>query len=359
MISVEKNSFIHVLHHYSDSSIEEAKEILSLKESYPYSQILHALSARLAKDHGFSTQQAELQMAAVYAADRGVLKDVMTRESIVLQYPAKVQEPTTVSTWTSRTASIPVSTSTQAPSRSVSTSTESLAEEVMHDLERLTELRQNFEMMFEHPVAAVASIPEPEEEPVSEIAEEVQHKDTAKSRKERIKEVARAMQAKTDHESHESEEQTKSRKARIVELAKAMQSQTAEQDGEAEVPKTRTRKKKHDDSGEELIDEIVSSKEELTPEGDKQKEQLEIIEQFIKTQPTITSAKEKVLPPPSGDLSTIKTGEFGDNVVSETLVEILIKQGKKDKAIEVLKKLIWKFPQKKAYFAAQIEDLRK
>ena len=37
----------------------------------------------------------------------------------------------------------------------------------------------------------------------------------------------------------------------------------------------------------------------------------------------------------------------------------IIKQGKKDKAIEVLKKLIWKFPQKKAYFAAQIEDLKK
>jgi predicted Zn-dependent protease len=55
----------------------------------------------------------------------------------------------------------------------------------------------------------------------------------------------------------------------------------------------------------------------------------------------------------------IKSGEFGDHIVSETLVEILIKQGKKDKAIEVLKKLIWKYPQKKAYFASQIEELKK
>ena len=55
----------------------------------------------------------------------------------------------------------------------------------------------------------------------------------------------------------------------------------------------------------------------------------------------------------------IKSGEFGDNIVSETLVEILIKQGKKDRAIEVLKKLIWKYPQKTAYFASQIEDLKK
>ena len=50
---------------------------------------------------------------------------------------------------------------------------------------------------------------------------------------------------------------------------------------------------------------------------------------------------------------------YSDNIVSETLVEILLKQGKKEKAVEVLKKLIWKFPQKKAYFAARIEELKK
>jgi hypothetical protein len=41
------------------------------------------------------------------------------------------------------------------------------------------------------------------------------------------------------------------------------------------------------------------------------------------------------------------------------LVELLLKQGKKEKAVEMLKKLIWKFPQKKAYFAARIQELKK
>ena len=109
----------------------------------------------------------------------------------------------------------------------------------------------------------------------------------------------------------------------------------------------------------EIIDEIVLSKSKIEPANEKQKEQLEIIDQFIKTQPSISAAKEKPPHVPDGDLSTIKTGEFGDNIVSETLVELLLKQGKKDKAIEVLKKLIWKFPQKKSYFAAQIEELKK
>ena len=86
---------------------------------------------------------------------------------------------------------------------------------------------------------------------------------------------------------------------------------------------------------------------------------MEIIDHFIKAQPSISNAKDKPINIPGGDLATIKTGEFGDNIVSETLVELLLKQGKKDKAVEVLKKLIWKFPQKKAYFAAQIEELKK
>jgi len=106
-----------------------------------------------------------------------------------------------------------------------------------------------------------------------------------------------------------------------------------------------------------LIEEIKSTKKKVTPEGPKQKEQIEIIENFIKTQPSITKNKLATPPPSSNDLAESSL-VYSDNIISETLVEILLKQGKKDKAIEVLKKLIWKFPQKKAYFAAQIEELK-
>ena len=112
-------------------------------------------------------------------------------------------------------------------------------------------------------------------------------------------------------------------------------------------------------NSEELIKEIKTTKKKIKPEGAKQKEQFEIIDQFIKTQPTISNTKAKTpLPPSTADL-TENTQAFGDHIISETLVDILLKQGKKEKALEVLKKLIWKFPQKKAYFAAQIEELKK
>jgi hypothetical protein len=106
----------------------------------------------------------------------------------------------------------------------------------------------------------------------------------------------------------------------------------------------------------EVIESVKPSKQKVKAEDTKQKEQVEIIDEFIKAQPSITPAKQAELK--NEDLSD-KYDVYGENIVSETLVEILLKQGKKEKAIEMLKKLIWKFPQKKTYFAAQIEELKK
>jgi tetratricopeptide (TPR) repeat protein len=107
---------------------------------------------------------------------------------------------------------------------------------------------------------------------------------------------------------------------------------------------------------DELIQEIKSTKKKIKPESDKQKEQIEIIDQFIKAKPSVPKPTKSSVN--SEDLAET-SANFNENIVSETLVEILLKQGKKEKAIEALKKLIWKFPQKKAYFAARIEELKK
>ena len=322
---MEKENFIDVLKHYSECSEEQALSVLSLKESYPYSQLLHALAARVSKDHEFINHQKELQLAAVHAADRSVLKDVMTLDNLVATRPTTTDKPDV-----KNVAFVsPSVVSKSAVVAAVSDGPENVADQVMTDLEKLHQLRHNFEQMFVDPEQAAKSRPvTPEKkEPVVE---------------------------KAVGNSSSPRESLKSRKERIVELAKAM----AAAKDEAPLEDSKPKVKKKDVPSENLIDEIATKKHALEPENEKQKEQLKIIEKFIKTQPSISNPKDKGAPTPPIDLSSIKTGEFNDNVVSETLVEILIKQGKKDKAIEVLKKLIWKFPQKKAYFAAQIEKLK-
>lgn len=124
-----------------------------------------------------------------------------------------------------------------------------------------------------------------------------------------------------------------------------------------ENPQRKALKKKE---GQEVNSELLLSRIEAyrgkSKKTIKNKKQIEIIDRFIKRQPTIvrkpTSGKADV------DLSQ-KSVELTQEVVSTTLADLLVSQGKKERAIEVLKKLIWKFPQKKAIFAARIEELKK
>lgn len=293
---METPDFLNVLKHFCGTTSEDAENVLTLKEAFPFSQVLHTLSARVSKDHGFTNSQRELQLAAVYAADRSVLKDIMERETSFND----AADPNEIAVKTG----------------------EEFSQNLIHELERLHKLRENFELLFADGSATSYQSPI----------------------------VADITNNEDQDNGSASEESQKSKKERIIELAKAA---SVHQTG-VEPPRTRRRRK---DAVDVLIDQIVTTNEELSPESETQKEQIEMIDQFIRVQPTISGTKDKQAVPE--DLSTIRSGEFGDAIISETLVEILLKQGKKEKAVEVLKKLIWKFPQKKAYFASQIEELRK
>ncbi len=272
---MDKKQLTDFLNHYTASSTQEATEVISLCDQYPYSQLLHALAARVSKDHDLQNQQDILQSAAVYSTDRSVLKQIMSEARLHVTHVEKVKTVTTVSA----ISSIAIS----AEKDSID-----YAEAVLIDLKRLHELKHNFEEMVTAFENGIPEVPE--------------------------KKVVR---------------KTVGRPKKVVEA-----------------------------KSDPLIEEIKSTKQKLAPENEKTKEQIEIIDLFIKAQPSIT-AKPRSEMTNAGDLTEVKNGEFADNVISETLVEILIRQGKKEKAIEVLKKLIWKFPQKKTYFAAQIEDLKK
>lgn len=288
--------FINILHHFSGSSVEDAEAVVKLKNAYPFSQLLHALSARVSQDHGFANSKSELQLAAVYAADRGVLKEIME-----LEFNSGADSLETLQDHHHQITS--------------TSKNDDVAEQILFDLERLHQLKHNFEMMFV----------DGHSEPVL-VEEQTDEVSSSRTKKERIRDLAKSYIPVTPT-SAPGEETTR--------------------------PGRRLKKKEHVDA---LINDL-EQKEELTPESEMHKEQLQIIDHFIKIQPSIVNLKDKESR--QNDFDTIKTGEFGDNIISETLVEILLKQGKKEKAVEVLKKLIWKFPQKKAYFAAQIEELRK
>ncbi len=329
-LKVDKKDFNRLLQTPQACTSVEAQVLLSLKDDYPFSQMLHALSARVSKDQGFSNQKDELQLAAVYASDRNVLKEIVTGDFKPVTRQTKTPiEKTEVKIATTKTRNT-IDPSTYLDS--------GVAEEVVSDLEKLNQSRHNFEALFNasgkmiaQPEVRVYSTPTPEvveDKPAKKPP--VRKKATGKTKKQKIIELAKKLEVETPGltDSAEGKSPPKKKRKKIVEPA------------------------------DKLIDEIKTSKKKIQPENNRQKEQIELINQFIKAQPSISPQKGKTIPPSTVDFSQPST-DFGDHIISETLVKILLSQGKKDKAVEVLRKLIWKFPQKKSYFAAQIEELTK
>jgi hypothetical protein len=82
---------------------------------------------------------------------------------------------------------------------------------------------------------------------------------------------------------------------------------------------------------------------------------MDLIDSFLKKEPKIipsVSKKKEVV-----DLSE-EEEDNQDDILSETLADIYIKQGYKDKALAIFEKLHLKYPEKSVYFARRINELK-
>lgn len=121
------------------------------------------------------------------------------------------------------------------------------------------------------------------------------------------------------------------------------------------------------DSKEEPSEKDKKKKSKVTPSStssskDKDskkkglKDQQNLIDNFLKAEPGISAPKDISENEEVVDLSRGSTN-FPDDIVTENIAEILIKQKKIDKAIQAYKKLIKKHPSKKNYFQGRIDAL--
>lgn len=293
---MERDQFNLLLSKYTSLTAEETKKLISLKKEFPYSQVIHGMSARGAQDNSLKEKDQHLHLSAIYSTDRAVLKSIITGS---LKSSGRIF----------KSESKPPVIQIQIPPvpEAKGKSTPLLADHESDDLISSSQINQSGDDLRNEVLLDIEIL---------------------KQRKLQFENALKNLSMSHPHDESSSQKQKKG--------------------------------KTHTDPEEEIIQEIKTTKKKIKPEGSKQKEQIEIIDQFIKTQPSISKNKPgaTIVSDSKEDL-TEKNLTYGENIVSETLVQILLKQGKKEKAMEVLKKLIWKFPQKKAYFAAQIEDLKK
>ncbi len=130
-------------------------------------------------------------------------------------------------------------------------------------------------------------------------------------------------------------------------------SEKAEEPGAAQKEKDRqsspavsVRKKEETASGTAL---------DSRSEEEKRRRQQSIIDRFLEAEPRIQPARAAV---PEGELAQ-ESVEDNPELISETLAEVLLKQGKKESAIVIYKKLSLMFPEKSSYFAKKLERIQK
>ena len=317
---MEKDRFNYLVRNYNSLTQQETAELRAEQDQYSYCQLIKNLIARGDQDNQTEMKDLSLTAAAVYSTDRSVLKQILS-EPRGLRHEdfspiARNLEPIAAPTILEE-----VKPQVVEPIQ------------VLPVVEALVSAPEQIIKEIKEPVV-VASIPsavtaDPNFDPDQALAKFIA--DLGPMREMKLK-FEKALE----------------------EFQKVTSQPTAVTEPIAEKPKRKPRASKS--NTEQLLNEIKTTKKKVVPESQKQIEQIEIIDQFIKSKPAMPKAGTPVQT--ELDLS-LDNDTYNENVVSETLALILIKQGKKEKAIEVLRKLIWKFPQKKAYFAAQIEDLTK
>lgn len=107
--------------------------------------------------------------------------------------------------------------------------------------------------------------------------------------------------------------------------------------------------------GDELI-ESIKKRDKVEIHDEKKKEQIDIIKAFSKREIKLATLKEIETQKKQDDLSE-KSTKLNPALITESYANLLLKQGKKQKAKEIYKKLMVKFPDKNTYFADLIKEL--
>jgi len=344
--ALNKQKFTQIVQDHHGISAEDRNKLQELVSNYPYSQIIHTLIAKANMDANTEIAKQTLGYAAMYSTDRGLLKDIIKKkppsrgvktEVKPVEAPQK-QEEVKQEAPTPKKTSQPKTKLTVDPD-AVNIGDTRLYDQVLADLSALKESKASYMAWLDMP-----------DEPA-----ETEPETTAPTKKETKKKPA-----KTKPKSATSDKSKKSTKASAATTKEKKEAKKKEVKETAKKETKKTHAKVKSSTKEKK--ENTKSKKKPSPKSKKTEtasnDQSKIIDKFISKEPSITAKTSRKSPTNQEDLSEPST-EFTEDLISENLAKIMITQGKTDKAIDIYKKLIWKFPQKKAYFATQIEELKK
>lgn len=353
------------------------RDLMNLKQEHPYFQALSPLITIGSKKYHPDSEKKHLQTAAIYALDRKQLKEILSKDYgfkiSAKEKKEKTQQKNEPSIGKNKVVGEPIEnnkkteTKTEAKKDSKITITQtadsshlpdSFFEGLFKEMEALKAEKENYQKTLEKFEAKKS------EEPKAKT----NRKTTAKTASKKSSTAKTSTTTKTTSKPKTTTSKKTSTKKKTAAAKTTTKKTTASNSKESakktastkskKEPKVAEKKPKKDEH--DIIEEITSRKELKISDAHK-KEQLNIINNFIEKEPVLT---KRIKPDNQSnkqeaeDLSASSTN-LSDDVVSETLAKLMIKQGRKQKAIDIYKKLIWKFPQKKTYFVEIIDELKK
>jgi len=386
-MSINRQKLLGILgspNEISDKDLEELEEAVG---QTPYFQLGHALIAKAKYDRQSPDAYDSLSHAAIYAPNRGILKKIFY-DNLSIDHQAGITEDiqTVANEPEEDVASITQAGEVEESEHEAITAVPQESEGIHPETETISTVGDQL------PIEETADIStedeETEEEVKNESEEEIsdaekvgketliideptEKEEISIQNKEEDEEVYRELQEnlnslrknkiKFDDEEEDTEGSGKKKTLTDPVLPENEEAglstppASSEKPSSSEKKSTQSKRKK---GNSRLITEI-SLLDPLPADQPKTKQQTQfsLIDKFINTEPEISFRDQPADDTPLSDLSEESTLVL-DHLLTENFAAIMLKQGKVDKAIEIYRKLIWKFPQKKAYFASKIKTLK-
>lgn len=350
-IMVNKSKFLNLLK--NPTNIEE-NVLLSIEEmaaTYPYCQAFHVLIAKGYDTLSKGDFEKKLNHAAVYTADRKHLKDIIIND--LFKYPSSVND-------VDKPAPAHVEDNSEIYSE------EYLKDKILAYLEKLRTEKaaldiQSKEGLSEELAKEKAVFKNELDIKIAEAEAKLarlQNPSLSKKTKKQQEKTKKEAQKKHDSDALYNELE---KNLLSLQAHKDKVSSNKEEEPSQEIDKELFTPLSNNVEKERMEEYLASLKatDLKSIENEKVREQIKLIDNFIENEPKLPKLDQLEDDREKREDLSLRSLQVGENLASENLALIMAKQGKLEKAEEIYNKLIWKFPEKKAYFVARIEELKK
>lgn len=348
--------------HPENLSLSTIPDMEKLVETFPYFQSAQLLYVKnLRKEHNIHYNQ-QLRIAAAYAGDRAMLKQLLEQDAEEPVAAGESNQTMKQSDAASELSADSLDKETSYQDAGIGNA-EQMDSSTVFEKETKKEQRSDesqetrYSALSDHPSGSVAdnqTTKFTESENQSENTPET----PASRRKRELEQLKREMdELKKERQTIERvirEEEQRKMQRREKSAKKDIPESTDEESSKAEStePASESKKPKARSSA---VEKPVPNIGRYT-KGSQRKSKQELIDRFIREEPSIKRTNTVFYDPTEAARKSILQS---DDLATETLARIYLKQGKVLQAIKIYEKLSLKFPQKSDYFANQIKEIKK